>query len=174
MEDRWRDATAAQFGAAIDMLERAIGACPDALWSDRTRTPEFWYVAFHVVFWLDYYLSESEHDFTPPAPYGVEELDPAGVLPPRVYTREEILAYLAHARAKCHARLDALTPAEAQRAFRHGSVHVPVSELLLYNLRHLQHHVGQLYMVLRQETGEAPRWVTRGAGSPPVEQDRQA
>ncbi|HEX5432121.1 MAG TPA: hypothetical protein VFW83_09155 [Bryobacteraceae bacterium] len=23
-----------QFGAAIDMLENAIGACPEALWSD--------------------------------------------------------------------------------------------------------------------------------------------
>ncbi len=33
-------------------------------------------------------------------------------------------------------------------------------ELVIYNLRHVQHHTGQLNMMLRQETGNAPGWVS--------------
>jgi len=35
-------------------------------------------------------------------------------------------------------------------------------ELLLHNLRHVQHHGGQLNLILCQQTGgDAPRWVAR-------------
>ena len=45
------------FGASIDMLENAIQSCPDELWGDRARQPEFWYVAYHTLFFLDFYLA---------------------------------------------------------------------------------------------------------------------
>ena len=38
------------------------------------------------------------------------------------------------------------------------------AELLLYTLRHVQHHPGQLNCILSQHTGSAPRWVKRKAG----------
>jgi hypothetical protein len=44
-----------QFGAAIDMLENALAACPQALWN---TPPKLWYIACHTLFFLDYYLSE--------------------------------------------------------------------------------------------------------------------
>ena len=58
-----------QFGAAIDMLENAILACPDDLWNDRSRQPEFWYLTYHTLFWLDLYLSGSIDGFRPPSPF---------------------------------------------------------------------------------------------------------
>src|SRR5438045_2776376 len=81
-----------QYGASIDALENALVACPANVWNDETRSPEqrFWYNAYHALFWLDLYLSDSPEGFAPPAPFGLEELDPAGVLPPRVYTKEEL------------------------------------------------------------------------------------
>src|SRR6266550_3531979 len=42
-----------------------------------------------------------------------------------------------------------------ERAYRNG-------ELLLYNMRHVQHHAAQLNMRLRQETDSAPKWVSKG------------
>jgi hypothetical protein len=48
-----------QFGAAIDMLENALDACPDEVWGDRSRRPEFWYVVYHTLFFLDFYPSDS-------------------------------------------------------------------------------------------------------------------
>jgi hypothetical protein len=41
-----------QSGASIDALENAIAACPENLWSDRLQRPEFWYVAYHTLFFL--------------------------------------------------------------------------------------------------------------------------
>jgi uncharacterized damage-inducible protein DinB len=36
-------------------------------------------------------------------------------------------------------------------------------ELLLYNMRHVQHHAAQLNMLLRRRTNSAPpRWVSKG------------
>ena len=35
-------------------------------------------------------------------------------------------------------------------------------ELLLYNMRHVQHHAAQLNLLLRQTTNSAPRWVSKG------------
>ena len=79
-----------QLGAAIDTLENAITACPDALWSDRSQQPEYWYLAYHTLFFLDYYLSDTADGFAPPEPFTLEELDPAGVLPERPFTKDEL------------------------------------------------------------------------------------
>src|SRR5688572_12821756 len=98
MDAIWKTILWQQFGAAIDMLENAVVACPDELWGDRSRTPEYWYLVYHTLFWLDYYLSESETGFRPPAPFTLGELDPTGVLPERVYTRDELRSYLEHGR----------------------------------------------------------------------------
>ncbi|HEY6552849.1 MAG TPA: hypothetical protein VI669_05815 [Vicinamibacteria bacterium] len=43
MDTPWKDLLRRQLGAAIDMLENAVLACPDELWSDRSRQPEYWY-----------------------------------------------------------------------------------------------------------------------------------
>ena len=36
-------------------------------------------------------------------------------------------------------------------------------ELLLYSMRHVQHHAAQLNLILRQRTNSAPRWVGKTA-----------
>ena len=63
MDATSRDSLHGQFGAAIDMLENAIRACPDELWSDRDRQPEFWYLAYHTLFFLDLYLADATEGF---------------------------------------------------------------------------------------------------------------
>ncbi len=141
------------------MLENAMKACPDGLWQDPSRQPEFWYVAYHALFWLDLYLSDSVEGFTPPAPFGLEELDPSGKLPDRPYTREELLAYLQHGRARCRTVIEAMTGEKAQQRFKLGRVDLSLGELLLYNMRHVQHHAGQLNLILREAVNAAPGWV---------------
>ncbi len=69
MDATWKNIIWQQFGAAIGTLENAMAACPEKLWSDRTKKAEFWYVTLHTLFWLDFYLSESIEGFTPPAPF---------------------------------------------------------------------------------------------------------
>jgi hypothetical protein len=153
-----------QFGAAIDMLENALVACPDRLWSDRSRPPEFWYLVYHTLFWLDLYLSGPIEGFAPPAPFSLAELDPDGALPEEPYTRAELRAYLEHGRRKCRTTLETLTDATARRTIRFRWGEPTFEELLLYNLRHVQHHTAQLNLLLRQSVDAAPGWVARTPG----------
>ena len=154
-------AICSQFGAALDMLENAIRACPDDLWGDTSREPQFWYLAYHALFFVDLYLSESEEGFKPPEPYTLSEFDPSGLMPPRVYTRPELLAYLDHDRRKFVALRGGLSAAALAAPRRFGSIAGSLAEVLIYNLRHIQHHTAQLNLVLRQVTRSAPKWVGR-------------
>jgi DinB superfamily len=165
MDTVWRTALWKQFGAAIDMLENALVACPASLWSERLwpeppppefppQFAQFWYVSFHTLVWLDLYLAGVlEEDFAPPDPFAQGVLDTAEAAPERPYTREELRAYLASMRQKCHATLSALTDEQARRPVEYAwSRGQPISylELLLYTTRHTQEHAAQLCLFLGQ------------------------
>lgn len=150
-----------QFGATIDMLENALLAVPDDLWGDLSNSHQAWYSIYHTLFFLDLDLSGSLAGFTPPAPFTMAELDPEGLLPDRVYTREELRTYLEHCRRKCRVRIAALTAEEASRRCGIERIDCNNVELLLHSMRHVQHHAAQLNLLLRQANEEPPRWVKR-------------
>ena len=163
MSARAREALGAQFAAALDMLERALGACPESAWGGPGDWHAFWYLASHTLWWTDYYLAGDAAGFRPPAPFGMEEADPDGALPPRVFTPGELQAYLAHVRARLELVLAELSDERAAAPCGYPRKDFSVHELHLYNLRHVQHHVGQLQLLLRQAGVTPPRWVARGA-----------
>jgi hypothetical protein len=156
--DPWREATWRQFGAAIDMLENAMHACPPALWR-REGKPEVWYLVFHTLFWLDLYLSDSLGTFAPPAPFTLDELDEESLPPKEAYTKEELQSYLDYGREKLRTLIENLTETRAAERCGFQWVECTVGELLLYNMRHVQHGAAQLNLILRQETDSAPHWV---------------
>ena len=176
MDNLWRTILWEQFGAAIDMLDNALIACPETLWRQRLwRDPpghplppggaEFWYVAYHTLFWLDLYVSGSVEGFAPPAPYTLGELDPAGVVPERPYTREELRTYLAFAREKCRTTLATLTDERASQSVDFhwiGGREFSYVELQLYTMRHVQEHAAQLSLALGQQGIQTEdNWVAR-------------
>jgi hypothetical protein len=171
MDHFWKNAVWQQFGAAIDMLSNAMEHCPESVWGDRSQNPEFWYVAFHTLFYLDLYLSDSETGFKPPAPFTLGEMDERGLMPERVYTQEELRNYLAHGRTKCLTRIRSMSDEEAGRRCGFSWLDLSVGEMLLYNMRHVQHHAGQLNLILRQRVDAAPRWVRKTAI--PIEFEKQ-
>jgi hypothetical protein len=166
----WRTIIWQQFGAAIDDLDNALRACPDELWrarlwnnpwEDRFFLPEYWYVVYHALFWLDLYLTGAEEGFAPPAPFALIEQDENGPIPERPYTKDELQAYLNDCRRKCQATVETLTEETAQRRCRFSWGEVSFAELLLYNMRHVIGHAAQLNLLLGQKTGSAPDWVTQ-------------
>ena len=163
----WRSAVWRQFGAAIDMLDDALRDCPDELWTTELW-PEpgvpgfsaFWYLAFHTLFWLDCCVSGRPDAFAPPEPFGVEEFDPAGKLPPRVYTRAELRDYLAYCRRKTRETIAAASDEQLERSSRTGGrTALPFGELLVYTMRHVQEHTAQLNMLLGQRSRQVAGWV---------------
>jgi hypothetical protein len=159
MDTFWKNLVWQQFGASIDMLENAMLACPDELWNDVPREPRFWHITYHTLFFLDLYLSDSVETFAPPAPFTREELEPDGGIPETPHTKEELQRYLQLAREKCRTTIRDLAADKAQQRCGFAWVDVSVAELLLYNMRHVQHHAAQLNLILREKTGSAPRWV---------------
>ena len=154
-----------QFGAAIDTLENALVACPDSLWTGRLwpnppppwfppHFAEFWHVTYHTLVWLDLYLSGvPEEEFAPPAPFAQGEIDSVEAQPERPYAKEELRAYLASTRRKCHTTLVGLTDEQARRTVEYPwTAGQPISylELQLRNLRHVQEHAAQLSLFLGQ------------------------
>jgi hypothetical protein len=116
-----------------------------------------------VLFFLDLYLSsEDESLFRPPPPFGLTELEPEGVLPERAYGKDELLGYLDYCRKKLDAVMAGMTEAWAANPCPFAYRKMSNGELLLYNMRHVQHHAAQLNLLLRQTTDSAPDWVSKG------------
>ena len=150
-----------QFGAAVDMLENAITACPNELWNTESK---FWYTGYHTLYWLDYYLSADtpmEKDFVPPPPFTKSEFE-ENVMPERVYEKAELLSYCQFSRRKLQELLTRLTAEELQtKRFVSEWKNYTIFEMLLYNMRHVQHHTAQLNLLLRQGGSDVPGWVGR-------------
>ena len=161
MDDMLKTGIWHQFGASIDYLAATIRACPDelwhaSLWQHAEEIPEFsqfWYRAYHALFWLDCYLYGTEDGFLPPPPFELIEQDDDGPLPARPYTQQELLTYVADCREKCRTTIGALTDETARRLCWFPWGEVTFFELLIYNLRHVQEHAAQLNLLLGQKVG---------------------
>ena len=172
METTLRTALWQQFGAAIDMLENALLACPSAHWNERLWSdqetpdyPTFWYLTYHTLFWLDLYLTGNTEGFAPPAHFR-NPLDPKSEFPNQPYTRDELHTYLKQLRQKCRSTITELSDEKVHQPYTFpwpGGATVSYFELLLYTLRHVQEHAAQLSLFLGQHAipGEALHWVQR-------------
>lgn len=167
METMVRTAIWQQFGAAINMLENALLACPDALWQEHlwidAEGPDygtFGKITYHTLCWLDLYLTGcSIEEFTPPAPFTKGS-------PEQPYTRDELHTYLAHLRKKCQSTITELSNEKARQPFTFpwpGGETVSYLELLVYTMRHVQEHAAQLSLFLGQHSipDEALDWIPR-------------
>ena len=165
-----------QFGASIDMLKNAILLWPEEYWNTKKK---FFYMAYHCLVFLDYYLTIPPENFSSPLAFTLSEpgnipedaID--DVVPDRIYTKDELLACLQSTREKCHQLIAGLTEEKLKQRWIGESAPIylalsgrdaltySVLEILLYNMRHVQHHAAQLNLLLRQETNHAPDYISQ-------------
>ncbi|MEO8083561.1 MAG: DinB family protein [Ardenticatenales bacterium] len=153
-----------QFHAALGMLEQAVRRCPEALWDDPTDTNRFWHVAYHVLFYTDFYLSDDEasyegwplgrpsYQFMGPVPWPPHDKPVIGA----PYGREDVLAYVAFCRDRIDVQLAAVD-LDAPSGFPwlpFGKL-----ELQIYTIRHIQQHTGELMERLGARAGVDVPWV---------------
>jgi len=154
-----------QFGASIDMLKNAILLWPEENWNTDKKC---FYMAYHCLVFLDYYLTIPPDNFSSPLPFTIGESDEAidDVVPDRLYSKQELLDYLQSTREKCHEIIAGLTEGKLEERWieEDGNMNYAVLEILLYNMRHVQHHAAQLNLLLRQKINNAPGWVARAKG----------
>jgi hypothetical protein len=151
-----------QFGAAIDTLEDALNLCPDHLWTGQLwhdpedeRYGQFWFIAYHTLFWTDLYLYGSYEDFAPPAPFV------RGKLPETPYTKEQIRTYFEYCRRKCQATIEGLTDEQAYRRCTFNWIEASYLQMQLYSMRHVQEHAAQLNLFLGQQGVTGQDWVAQ-------------
>ena len=97
----------------------------------------------------------------PPEPYTLSEFDPDGALPERVYDKKELVAYIKFCREKCRKLISSLSDENMEKRFINQYRNYSRFEIIIYNMRHVQHHAAQLNLLLRQSGTEPPDWVSR-------------
>jgi hypothetical protein len=149
-----------QYGAALDMLDDALTLCPDHMWTTQmwkdeqdVRYGQFWFIAYHTLFWLDLFLTGSSEGFLPPPPFI------RGKLPEKPYTKEQVYNYLGECRRKAQSIIEGLTDEQANRRCKFEWMEPTFLELQLYSMRHIQEHGAQLNLVLGQHDITGQDWV---------------
>jgi len=168
MLDVFNQVIANQFEAAFCTLNACIERCPDALWNVKIGRYPLSQVAFHTLFYADFYLGPDEESFRR-QPFhrdnqqwfgDYEQLEDRE--PVSTYDRPALNAYLEHCRRKAAEVIAAETEDVLRaktgfpwRAFSRAELHV-------YNIRHIQHHAAQLSLRLRLDAGVDIPWFGSG------------
>jgi hypothetical protein len=161
-----------QYEAALAMAGACVDECPDAAWNAPVGNLAFCQVAFHAVFFADYYLGEGEHGFRE-QPFHREHPDffrDYEELQPRrqelLYGKSGVTAYLAHCRRKAAEAIGAETAESLAGPSGFERRRCSRLELHVYNVRHIQHHAAQLSLRLRLDAGREIQWFASGWTAP--------
>jgi hypothetical protein len=150
-----------QYQAALAMLQQTITLCPDSIWNSPDDKTRFWNIAYHALFYTHFYLQDSAQTFTPWSKHRAEYNNMGGILS-EPYDKESLLEYLALCQQQVVERVPQLN-LEAASGF--DWLRFSKLELLIYNLRHLVQHLGELMERLGTRADVEIDWV----GSKPVE-----
>lgn len=141
----------AQFLATLAMLNQVVDRCPDDIWDDPADENRVWHVAYHALFYAHLYLSPKDEAMEP-WPKARENYNVLGdtmPFPPHdpvdhsiPYSKADIREYIDFCRDQVRKQIAAVDLEAAESGF----FWIPLSkfELQLYNMRHLQSHVGEL------------------------------
>lgn len=153
-----------QYRASLEMLLQAITKCPESTWLAPDYPNKFWHIAYHALFFTHFYVHVSEAEFSPWAKHR-PNYQFLGSVPwppydrPKIevpYSKAEILEYHEVCGGEIEDRVRSLDLASLS-----GFPWLRFSrmELHMYNMRHLQHHAGQLIDRLRTVDNIGVAWV---------------
>ena len=148
--------------ASLDMLDNAISACPDGLWERPSPRMGFWYMAYHALWFLDHDLSPADEQFKSP-PFDIHNYELEIKEPPfeDPYSKTAIRDYLQHCRRICRTTINRLDDPNTCPIRGCKRIRANVTEVIVDQIRHIQHHTAQLNLLLRQTIDSAPDWVRR-------------
>jgi len=170
MSELFKQSVKVQYEASLAMFVDALRQCDDDDWLKPVGVRAFWEVAYHNAVHAHLYLSASYEAFEGKPDWAGEFSGSLGIMPEPPYEpvdpgppvdRLKTLAYTEAVHPKIHASLDAETEESLNGPSGFFWLGFSRAELYLYELRHLQHHTGQLCAVLRT-AGKDVDWVGSG------------
>ena len=168
MPETLKTLIANQLNAALCTLSTCIDRCPDTVWGMRIANLRFCQVAFHTLFYADYYLEPDDKSFrlqrfhrdNAEAFDDYEELEDRA--PVHLYERTFIQDYVQHFRRKASEGIASETADSLSGPCGCARLKLSRSELYVYITRHIQHHAAQLTLRLRLETDVDIPWFASG------------
>ncbi len=166
MLDYFKQIVIGQYEASLSMLGECIRQCPEEHWEGKIAQGTFRWVAYHALFFTDLYLSpnESAFELRDLHKLGGDEREPVATIG---LPKDEAIKYVPICRQKA---LDSVA-AETEQSLAGPSgfpwYKITRGEMHLVNIRHIQHHTGQLSAFLRRvddrfKEGKTLRWVGSG------------
>jgi hypothetical protein len=166
MLDYFRQVLTTQYEASLAMLNQCIGACPPDHWEDTIAQGTFRWVVYHTLFYMDLYLSPSNEAFTLRDFHnrGGDERGPEACVG---LPKDEALAYVPLCREKMLQSVANETEASLAGPSGFFWYEITRGEMHLVNIRHIQHHTGQLSAFLRRvddsfKDRKTLRWIGSG------------
>lgn len=174
--DDLRPIIKSQLHASLAMLKDAIEMCPDDVWLDERFGNRYWQIAYHTVFYAHLYLHADVTSVQRWAWHQAKVLHPSGLLNRHAkvdeslpvfadpYSRAQVLEAWATSEAMVDGAIDSFDLDSPECGFpwyRMGKL-----EHQFINIRHIQHHTGQLMDRLRVAKDIGVPWVGMGAGVP--------
>jgi hypothetical protein len=138
-----------QYEAALCMVDQCVRACRPEHWEGRIANDTFRQVAYHTLFFTDLYLSPGEGAFE------LRELNRRGgdergpTFSPGL-EKDDTIVYVAICRRKVIDVLTVETAESLQGPSGFSWRKISRGELHVYNIRHVQHHAGQMSAYLRR------------------------
>jgi hypothetical protein len=136
-----------EYKGALNMLIDTVNKCPDDLWENDTHKNIYWRIVYHTLFYTAFYLSAGPDEFVPwdehlPDYHTLGTQTRNGpIVITSTYSKAELLAYADDIlnnldKTVIDGNLTGSTGFDWIALNRFG--------LHLYNIRHIQHHTGQL------------------------------
>lgn len=157
-----------QYHAALAMLVDAIEKYPEDQWLTTYHTNAAWQIAYHTIYFAEFYARSTWENFTPALSHGVATQnddgipgppDPKSELPlmPDPFTKEQVLSYAKAVDAGMDAAIDTMDVMSSESGFYWYKVSKLEHQMI--NLRHIQHGTAQLADRLRSIADLGVKWV---------------
>jgi hypothetical protein len=159
-----------QYGAALMTLSNLIEKCPDSLWESEATGPPFYKIVYHILYFIDCYLSRTKEEreaFKPrfefAEDFAISKENFGTKYWKRALTKDECNLYISEMKTKAQKLFGDISIEELTSApiFEwHGS---SLLGSLIYDLRHIMLHIGALQGRLRANGVEEHFWVSKSS-----------
>jgi uncharacterized damage-inducible protein DinB len=147
----------------LSMLEEILRTCPADAWGQtHADRPAIWQQVYHVLLGLSIWL----HWPRPTVQLPEFHRDQADMVPgvESVWTQEFLAPFARRVLAKAREYLRKLETVDPMETMEIRGQWFTRADLVLSQIRHVQHHVGNIHAEMRRQTGANPPWHGVGEG----------
>lgn len=157
-----------QYRATIAMLTDAIENYPEDHWFSQDQPNAAWQIAYHTLYFVEFYSRPTSENFTPWLTHGVETQNDDGIpgppdsksslpLIPDPFSKSQVLSYARFCDEMIDLTIETMDLGSAESGF--SWYKVSKLEHQLINIRHAQHGTAQLADRLRAIADVGVKWV---------------